>query len=65
MANGVCNKCGRALDMWDKISGMHVEMELGYGSKYDGDFLHLELCNKCLDELAESCAINPIIDLGA
>ncbi len=52
------------MDPWDCISGFHVEMELGFGSKYDGCLVELDLCNNCLDVFIGECAINPIIDLG-
>lgn len=64
MTKKICNKCGKEMDPWDCISGFHVEMELGFGSKYDGCLVELDLCNNCLDVFIGECAINPIIDLG-
>ena len=56
----VCNKCGKQFDMWDEQEGYAIYTRLGYGSKYDGDHLELDLCCKCMDELIDSCKVGPI-----
>lgn len=48
------------MDLWDKEGGISVNKRLGYGSRYDGDFLELDLCAQCLDELIDSCVIKPV-----
>lgn len=55
-----CNKCGKKLDMWDLNAGFIMHHHLGYGSKYDGDDLDLDLCCECMDDLIESCEIPPV-----
>lgn len=58
----VCNKCGKVLDLWDKQENFHMSKELGYGTKYDGSTLELDLCCSCMDELIEACTLTPIIE---
>lgn len=58
----VCNKCGKPLDIWDMQEDFHIYKRLGYGTKYDGAKLELDLCCKCLESLAEECEISPIIE---
>lgn len=65
MTERICNKCGKKMDPWDCMSGFHAQMDLGYGSQFDGCSIQLDLCNNCLDEFVKSCAINPITDWGA
>ena len=47
----VCNMCGTSLDMWDKLHGITIEKDMGYGSQYDGCHIKLHLCCKCSDNL--------------
>lgn len=58
----VCNKCGKPFDMWDEQENFHIYRDLGYGTKYDGSKLELDLCCKCLEDLAEQCKISPIVN---
>lgn len=55
-----CNKCGKRLDIFDIQEEFCIESRLGYGTKYDGDYLRLDLCCDCMEELIDSCKINPI-----
>lgn len=55
-----CNKCGREFDIFDKKAGFSLHKKIGYGSRYDGDTLELDMCCDCMDGLIESCAISPI-----
>lgn len=57
-----CNKCGKQLDEWDAQEAFSFYSKLGYGTKYDGCELELDLCCNCMDELIESCAVSPIVD---
>lgn len=57
-----CNKCGKPFDMWDEVSGFEAESVLGFGSKYDGLRLELDLCCKCMDTLIEECKISPLVE---
>lgn len=59
----ICNKCGKAFDKWDEQENFHIHGFLGYGTKYDGSKIELDLCCHCLEELAEHCKINPITEI--
>ena len=59
----VCNKCGKPFDIWDKQENFQIYRNLGYGTKYDGSKLDLNLCCNCMEELVDGCWINPIIDI--
>lgn len=56
----VCNKCGKLFDMWDEAEGIKLSRCMGYGTKYDGDRLRLNLCCKCFETLISECLISPI-----
>lgn len=56
-----CNRCGKRFDMWDELNGFESEARLGFGSKYDGDILQLDLCCACMDALIEECRISPLV----
>ena len=58
----ICNKCGNQLDEWDTQEDFNIYGKLGFGTKYDGCELELDLCCKCMNELIDSCAISPIVD---
>ncbi len=55
-----CNKCGKKLDIWDTQGDFSIQRHLGYGSRYDGANLDLDLCCDCMDKIIEECAIPPI-----
>lgn len=48
-----CSKCGAEFD--DYEGGVTIRERLGYGSKFDGAFVHIRLCCKCTDKLIDSC----------
>lgn len=56
----VCNMCGNEFDMFDLDADNALYKHLGYGSKYDGDYLKLDICCKCLDTIIDQCSIRPI-----
>lgn len=56
----VCNKCGRPIDFGDKFPGFTYEGKAGYGSKYDGENVVLDLCCDCFDWLIDVCLISPV-----
>lgn len=56
----ICNKCGKPFDMWDETEGIKLSRYMGYGTKYDGDRLNLNLCCKCIENLISKCLISPI-----
>lgn len=57
----ICNICGQELDFWDKQEDFSIhKSELGYGTLYDGDKLHMRICCGCMNRLIKSCAVDPI-----
>lgn len=56
----ICNKCGKHFDMWDKSEDFSFYAQLGYGTKYDGSTLKLDLCCSCMEKLIDECKISPI-----
>lgn len=59
--NCVCNKCGKHMDDFDINMGFSFEKDMGYGSKYDGEKIKLNLCCECVDNIIDILAISPII----
>ena len=55
-----CNRCGKKFDIWDMQENFSINTRLGYGTKYDGDDLELDLCCGCMEKLIDECAISPI-----
>lgn len=55
-----CNRCGKELDIWDKQERFSIHTRLGYGTKYDGDILEINLCCSCMEKLIDECVISPI-----
>ena len=67
MAKGLtrCNVCGKTIEqVFENQMLISIHDRIGYGSKYDGSMLDLDICSDCFDKLndgfAEECAINPI-----
>lgn len=60
----VCNRCGKELDFFDLQQDFTIHKTIGYGSIYDGDSVHYQLCCDCFDKTAEECAVFPIIEEG-
>lgn len=56
----ICNKCGKVFDIWDIQSGFFIYKHLGYGTKYDGEYLNLDICCNCMEKIIDSCIISPI-----
>lgn len=54
----VCNMCGKEFTEIDDFSGLKVNGMLGYGSKYDGDRIELNLCCDCMDTVIDAVAKN-------
>lgn len=57
-----CNKCGKKFDFWDAQENFSINARLGYGTKYDGSDLELDLCCDCMEKLIDECVISPISD---
>lgn len=56
----LCNMCGKELNRDDRLEGLSITRQMGYGSKYDGEEIDFDLCCNCFDNLIDSMKINPI-----
>lgn len=61
-----CNKCGKLLGGIEAECVEHIDHVIGYGSKYDGEKLAIDLCQTCFDEfvddMKERYEISPIVE---
>lgn len=55
-----CNLCGKELDEADRRQYFSMHSIIGYGSKYDGMGVMLDLCSDCMDDLIDRCKISPL-----
>jgi hypothetical protein len=61
MRNPFCNMCGKKFDICDEQEDFSIyRRRIGYGSKYDGHELKLDLCCECMDRIIGDCMINPV-----
>jgi hypothetical protein len=60
----LCNHCGKELDVFDLQQDFTLHKDIGYGSIYDGDSVHYQICCECFDKIAEECVVFPIIESG-
>ena len=64
----MCSICGKQFDFYDEQLDCNFVRDIGYGSKYTGRGLDLNLCCNCfdslLDEILPKCAINPMSELA-
>ena len=58
----VCNICGKKFDILDANESFNIHKKLGYGTKYDGEILDLNICCSCMDELISKCKKNPCFE---
>lgn len=56
-----CNCCGKEFGTFDYFVAQPISFTAGYGSKYDGEGIKIDICADCLDKLIDSCEISPII----
>ena len=56
-----CNICGRPFDLWDTQENYSIYTTCGYGSKFDGETIEMDICCGCFDKLVEGCKISPIL----
>lgn len=56
----ICNVCGKEFDAWDRKEDFSIHKRCGYGTKYDGETINLDICCECMERLIESCAISPM-----
>ncbi len=57
-----CNLCGKDFDDADKYQSFGISRKIGYGSKYDGYGLTMDICCKCMDTIIEQCKLPPLED---
>lgn len=65
MDKTICNICGKEFDMWDQQEGFGLRHHVGYGSKFDGFNIQVDMCCDCFDELMDTyilprCAVSPL-----
>lgn len=58
----ICNKCGKTLDLFDKQERFVFRRKCGYGTKYDGMGIELNLCCDCMEELITACKVSPVLE---
>ena len=58
-----CNKCGKEMDIWDRQENFSINGICGYGTKYDGSKIQLNLCCDCMEELIDTCVVSPVISI--
>lgn len=62
----LCNVCGKEFGMFDKQENLGLHTHFGYGTKFDGDRIELDICCNCFENLMDKfipmCKINPIIE---
>jgi hypothetical protein len=51
--NRTCNMCGKEFDLWDSQEDFSIHKTIGYGSKFDGAEIEINLCCGCFDSLIE------------
>ena len=64
----VCNVCWKKIDqILEEQAVVSIHDIIGYGSKYCGDEINLDICTDCFDKLiddfTEKCAVNPILKI--
>mgnify|MGYP000850705870 FL=1 len=55
-----CNCCGKEMDEIGKCGVVTISETLGYGSKYDGAHVEVDICAGCFDKLIDSMRVCPI-----
>ena len=56
----ICNACGSKQDPYEG-NCTEININFGYGSRYDGDRWEIELCDNCLDKFKNELKIKPWI----
>lgn len=65
MKKTICNLCGKTFDFLDEQENFSIYTRIGYGSKYDGEQLKLDLCCECMDNVIGLCVISPVSEHDA
>lgn len=70
MTKMFCNVCGKEFDVYDVHNSdvSTISGYIGYGSKYDENYIELHMCNDCFDKmidtLIDKCALPPFEKRG-
>lgn len=56
-----CNACGKKMNSDERNDHVSISHPLGYESKFDGEYIEIDFCPKCLDNLIEKLAISPFV----
>jgi hypothetical protein len=58
--------CGNEFNEWDTQEDFGFHYSVGYGSKFDGDIIDLDLCCGCFDKIMDwiipQCKTNPVTE---
>lgn len=55
-----CNKCGRLILPFEDYVSVPPQA-IGYGSKFDGGFVDMDVCYGCFDGMVSEWAIPPVV----
>lgn len=59
--------CGKQFDIWDEQENFGIHHLVGYGSKYDGERIEMDLCCDCFDKIIDTlipmCVHSPIVEV--
>lgn len=61
----VCNRCGKALDIFDLQQDFTIHKQVQYGSMHDGCYADYHLCCDCFDRTVGECKVSPIKEVDA
>lgn len=53
MVTVICDMCGKRFNSWDEESSLTIDRRMGYGSKHDGEHVHIDICANCFDKLVD------------
>ena len=56
-----CSMCGKKFDMWDASENFHIHKNMGFGTKYDGERIEINLCCACMEKLIVACTLSPVV----
>lgn len=66
MLKHVCNICGKDFNLWDEQEDFSIRKIAGYGSKFDGQKIDLDICCNCFEQsIIPLCKIVPVTEVNA
>lgn len=48
-----CDLCGKVFNNYDEQEGFGLRYEVGYGSRYDGSSINVDICCDCFDKMMD------------